>query len=403
MDYLNDDDSKELLNINSWLSSENWPMPGWYTNNERPSSISSDGYLNFLLQHLRGKRPSSSSDDDYRNFFLQDLRGKYILLESDFRTILPVYIAEPKLLDLGSSEIIFEHLQAARENLEQNYLFENDLIMMVNELDFIDRSLFWIYPAHLLKPKIASLKLKLEKLKPLGWEYYQAELDRKMKKYIPEECSIDIEKFSSDKLYSIRSILDETTGACNKQLLDEHINAGLQIKRLLEIRKWGLIMLFTFLAFSSFIVNSEFLDTWRYIIFPENLYIMSFLLAVSIAFFGASGGFLSGLMYIRGSTTNLSKYRESLIRTQLKPIVGAFAALLIYVFISYKIISGIDLGNLGAILLAAFISGFSERFFLRLIDVKIEEEEKLIETDRTPEKVESIFPKRADKNNSDNW
>ena len=123
MDYLNDDDSKELLNINSWLSSENWPMPGWYTNNERPSSISSDGYLNFFLQHLRGKRPSSSSDDDYRNFFLQDLRGKYILLESDFRTILPVYIAEPKLLDLGSSEIIFEHLQAARENLEQNYLF----------------------------------------------------------------------------------------------------------------------------------------------------------------------------------------------------------------------------------------------------------------------------------------
>ena len=77
--------------------------------------------------------------------------------------------------------------------------------------------------------------------------------------------------------------------------------------------------------------------------------------------------------------------------------------MLIYVFISYKIISGIDLDNLGAILLAAFISGFSERFFLRLIDVKIEEEEKLIETERTPEKVESTFPKRADKNNRENW
>ena len=379
MDNLNDDGSKELLTINNWLSYENWPMPGWYTNNERPRS--------------------SLNADDYLYYFLQDLRCKYILLESDFRTILPIYIKKPKLLDLGTSQIIYEHLQAARENLEHDDI---TIIMMINELDFIDRGLIWIYPAHLLKPKAASLKLRLERLKPIGWEYYQAELDRKMKNDIPEECSIDIQKFSSDKLYSIRSILDETTGACNKQLLDEHINAGLQIKRLLEIRKWGLIMLFTFLAFSSFIVNIEFLHTWRYIIYPDNFYIISFLLAVSIAFFGASGGFLSGLMYIRGSTTNLSKYRESLIRTQLKPIVGAFAALLIYVFISYKIISGIDLNNLGAILLAAFISGFSERFFLRLIDVKIEEEEKLIETDRTPEKVESTFPKRADKNNSDN-
>lgn len=43
-------------------------------------------------------------------------------------------------------------------------------------------------------------------------------------------------------------------------------------------------------------------------------------------------------------------------------IVGAFAALLVYVFITYKIITGIDLNNLGAILLAAFISGFSERY-----------------------------------------
>ena len=380
MDNLNDDGSKELLTINNWLSYENWPMPGWYTNNERPRS--------------------SLNADDYLYYFLQDLRCKYILLESDFRTILPIYIKKPKLLDLGTSQIIYEHLQAARENLEHDDI---TIIMMINELDFIDRGLIWIYPAHLLKPKAASLKLRLERLKPIGWEYYQAELDRKMKNDIPEECSIDIQKCSSDKLYSIRSILDETTGACNKQLLDEHINAGLQIKRLLEIRKWGLIMLFTFLAFSSFIVNIEFLHTWRYIIYPDNLYIMSFLLAVSIAFFGASGGFLSGLMYIRGSTTNLSKYRESLIRTQLKPIVGAFAALLIYVFISYKIISGIDLDNLGAILLAAFISGFSERFFLRLIDVKIEEEEKLIETERTPEKVECTFPKRADKNNRENW
>ena len=80
------------------------------------------------------------------------------------------------------------------------------------------------------------------------------------------------------------SILDETTGVCNKQLLDEHINAGLQIKRLLEIRKWGLIMLFTFLAFSSLIVNIEFIHTWRYIIYPDNLYIMSFSCACLLLF-----------------------------------------------------------------------------------------------------------------------
>jgi len=344
------DDNKTIEYIYNWISSKNWPLPAWYENKE----------------HL------SLSKDDYSNFFLQDLRGEYILLESDFRTILPIYMEHPRYLDLSTSEIIYEHLQAARNNLEQDHI---DIVMMINELDFIQRSLIWVYPAHLLKPKAAYLKYNLEILKPLGWDYYQSKLDRIIKEYIPEDCSTDLKDFPYNKLYYIRSILDETIGVCNKQLLDEWINSGLQISRLQEIRKWGLILLFTFLGFASLIANSSVLTNWRYDFAPGNLYIKAFLLALSIALFGATGGFLSGLMDIRESKTDLAKYKESLIRTQLKPIVGAFAALLMYVFISYNVISGIYFSNLGTILLAAFISGFSERFFLRFIDVKIGEEE----------------------------
>ena len=134
--------------------------------------------------------------------------------------------------------------------------------------------------------------------------------------------------------------------------------------------------------------NIAVLEHWHYKFAIGNIYIKPFLLALSMAIFGATGGFLSGLLDIRESKTDLAKYKESLIRTQLKPIVGAFAALLIYVFISYNVISGIYFEDLGPILLAAFIAGFSERFFLRFIDVRMEEE-KLNDVNRMRGKVES--------------
>ena len=75
-----------------------------------------------------------------------------------------------------------------------------------------------------------------------------------MKNDIPEECSIDIQKFSSDKLYSfdLYQMVKRLEYANNNYWM----NISMQDFRLSvfqKFEKWGLRMLFTFLVFSSFI------------------------------------------------------------------------------------------------------------------------------------------------------
>jgi hypothetical protein len=94
--------------------------------------------------------------------------------------------------------------------------------------------------------------------------------------------------------------------------------------------------------------------------------------AIGLSVVGAVGGIVSGMFSVRDSTTTLVEYRTSVKRMALKPLVGAVAALTLYFFLSANLISGVAITNAGTYIVAAFLAGFSERYFLRVLDRTID-------------------------------
>jgi hypothetical protein len=82
---------------------------------------------------------------------------------------------------------------------------------------------------------------------------------------------------------------------------------------------------------------------------------------------GAVGGIISGMFGIRDSRAALGQYRTSMLKLGLKPLVGALAALTVYLFLSAGVISGVDVTSGGVYVSVAFLAGFSERYFLRVL------------------------------------
>jgi hypothetical protein len=362
--------------ILSWINDEKWPTPTWLT--------SDDG----------------AKKESYKRYFLRYLRNHYMAVETDFRSVLPAYISpieddihekSVKLenLDENTSQIIFDHLQAVRGTLQQSQK-DIDNLMASTELDFLERGMIWIYPPHLLSALIPSLHFRLKTLEPAERDYYNNKLKYIIDKYDMEKDASLLINENITELYAIRSFLDQLIGACNQKTLDGLIDTGLQIERLKALRDGGLCMLLTFLILSPFILNSDLLSGGIYVtslidphfeVIQKNSFLKALLSSVIIVLIGAIGGFLSGLIDIRSSTTNLGKYHESILTLELlKPLVGGFAALIVYVLLSWNILSSsVKVENPGIYILIAFISGFSERYFFRLLKLEIEPSQNEIE------------------------
>jgi len=90
-------------------------------------------------------------------------------------------------------------------------------------------------------------------------------------------------------------------------------------------------------------------------------------LALGFSIIGAIGGFLSGLLQVRTSETNLELYEEAVLLFQIRPIFGALAALIVYVLMAWGAFKDMIPPSSGNIVFAAFLSGFSERYFLQLM------------------------------------
>jgi len=358
--------------IVNWVDEKNWPTPAWLASDPKAET------------------------ESYKTYFVRYLRNHYILLEADFRSVLPAYISSRndndsilqkslrlENLDEVTGQIIFDHLQAVRKILELP-LKEIDNLMASAELDFLERLMVWINPPHLLSAFIQTLHFRLKVLEPNEKERYNVELNKIIDKYNLDKdasCLIDA---NIAELYTIRSFLDRLIGACNLKMLDTLIDTGLQIERLKGLRNSGIGMLFILIIFSPFIIKAESgwidetaLASQHFQIIQGNPYLAALLSSVVIVLVGSVGGYLSGLIDIRSSKTDLGKYQESILMIEfLKPLVGGFAALIVYVLLSWDILSpSVEVDNPGIFILIAFISGFSERYFFRLLKLEIEPEQ----------------------------
>jgi hypothetical protein len=98
----------------------------------------------------------------------------------------------------------------------------------------------------------------------------------------------------------------------------------------------------------------------------------AYLSMLNVAVFGALGGFLSTLLQVQRSRVSITEYKEHKYAGQLRPFVGAIIAMIFFVLLMWGVVPGLAVTNAGGYYMIAFVSGFSERYFLRAL--KLEED-----------------------------
>jgi hypothetical protein len=324
--------------IRHWLDEATWPTPQWY-----------------------GKEQGKQELRSYESYFAHRLRSRYFELEGDFRTILSNEPKQRRWVDVYSADRIFTFLRLAKQELERD---KPRLLEVSQLLDLVDRYMPWIMPPQVLVGRRYGI---LSQLKRCASE--EVDLVDRIGKTM--SCTAEDYWKGRAEIGEVRGFLDQAVGVINRHNLEEQISAGLQIERLKSLRFWGVLMLLVLLATSPLTTDITVVrfDLWANS--PEIL--VAWIVAVGIAVIGAAGGFLSGLLQVRESKVTLTQYQESVLKFHLKPIVGAILALLLFILLSWQILPGISVENTGSYVLLAFLAGFSERYFLRLLKLKPEE------------------------------
>ena len=312
------------------LEPEKWPTPKWYDESK-----------------------AAKGAQTYEEYFTFQLQAKYLELENDFRSVLGNY---PQYADIITAGRIDDLLHSAKESLEHA---TPSLLMVSSALDLVERYMVWLYPDWIAKARINAILLKLDSLSFKGKNLLVSRLTRlsELKK----------ESYRGE----FRGTLDEAIGSINDQVFRGHIGRGLQINRLRALRNWGLVILMVFLIGSPFATNVSNVRGWpsQLIIGEKDLFI-AWMNAFAMLLMGAIGGFLSGLLQARSTQVTLAEYLENMLKLQLRPLVGALVALILYVLLSWQVLPGISMESAGSYFIIAFLSGFSERYFLRLLDIE---------------------------------
>jgi hypothetical protein len=128
----------------------------------------------------------------------------------------------------------------------------------------------------------------------------------------------------------------------------------------------ALTLLFLVVPYAIIDLRASQIRGWPVATFANPL-LTQWVSAAAVCAVGAVGGILSGLLATRDSTTTLLDYRASILKLALKPLVGAVAALTLYFFLTWQILTGVQVTSGGTFLLVGFLAGFSERYFLRIL------------------------------------
>ena len=314
-----------------WQDAAAWPQPKW-------------------LAQTRGQKAKEKSG--YRTYYFNSLRSRYLELEADFRTCYNNFY-HSKYMDLNTAQIVIGYLQTAKKALEGT---DGDIYDIVTMLNLADQGMVGLYPPHVVKARVAGLGAELKAQGSPWGDYLLAELDRR-----------------HQTLGGLRAALDKTKNALNEAAQAQLIATSLQIERLRTAWMWGLIVLGTALCFLPMMINYD--DSFwakTTIAKVQNEFWRPWFVAFCMAIFGVGGAFFSSLMKVQSTRSSLSDFQEKQKESQLKLAVGAIAALIMFVFLSWQIIPGIEMKNAGSFLFLAFVAGFSERYFLRILNIEDE-------------------------------
>jgi hypothetical protein len=335
--------------LSAWLKETTWPQPKWLT--EKPNA-------------------TKLADQNFNDYVKNSLRWRYLSLENEFRTALNNFYGT-KYVDRVIARRIIGFLETSRQALEHEAC---DALSLTNMLNMAEQYMVYLYPPHVAEAQASALAKELtQKKHPLAG-------------LLPPELIAD-PKTNLDKL---RAALDKIKDSLNQENQRQQVDDRLQLERLemlVKRGKWilGLMVLVVPILFKNAVATEGvqqqgvmatvaqpvigiFNDTVLVKIIPHT--VQSWVIMLAIALIGAVGAFLSGLMQMRDATITMSEFTKSIVQFRLRPIVGAIFAIIITTLLSWNLITGVQITTAGTYILAAFLCGFSERYFLDLLDIK---------------------------------
>lgn len=319
--------------MKKWLKDSAWPQPKW-------------------LKNMKSEQPKISG---FEGYYISSLRARYLGLEGDFRSAYNNFFGT-KYMDLVSAKFIISYLQTSRELLEQDDCDVNNVITMLN---LADQSMVAIYPPHYAKAQASGIASELKGMPDAASQSWGIYLEKELCN--PEQT-----------LGGLRAALEKTKKAINEANQGSIVTTGLQIERLSLARKWSWYVLGLSLILLPFVIKIDN-EMWKDTQLIKNLGIdaraFPWILMFTAAAFGAVGAFFSNLLSIQNTKTKLTDFQESLKNSLLKINIGALAAMILFSFLTWQIIPGVALTNAGSVTFLAFLAGFSERFFLDLLNI----------------------------------
>jgi len=302
----------------------------------------------------------------YRSSQVDLLLSKYARIRSDLRVV--ALRSDSSLGHRAYAERVKEYLEQSKEELEGG---RPNLPVAASLLAGADRSLVWLLSPDILRQRCDVTLEQLEQLRPKPNALINNLASAKSKPAAQGD-SLD-----SDR--ELKQALEDGLNNINdldKQIVVEEVLQARRLSVLICYLSLVLLLLLAAIPFTTTTIGAP--DRQEGVVWPvfwpssasDNRLtagIFLVLAALGLAAIGAAGGVVSGMLKVRDSRATLTRYRTSLLNLGLKPLAGAVAAILLYIFLSWNIIKGLDVTSPGVFVLTAFLAGFSERYFLRVV------------------------------------
>jgi hypothetical protein len=310
----------------------------------------------------------------YRSSQISVMMTRYARIRGDLLTSLGKADAEQR----GHAELCRDHLRAAKAQLESP---RGMLSACANLLGLADRELVCLHPPDLLSYRLRGVKDEL------------ADRDLASPAVLAQLTAMETPGTTPAFEEVRRRALKDGLTILHSQEERVLIEDDLQVTRL-----WRLVALaaLAWLALVAVVpvVTSAGGASGDNFIWPiwaptgqEQWDLI--IAAMGLSVVGAVGGVVSGMLSVRDSRAVLSDYRTSMLKLTLKPLAGAVAAVILYLFLSAGVVSGVEVTNTGVYVVAAFLAGFSERYFLRVLRAQDDGE-------GTPEKTPTASVRREE-------
>jgi hypothetical protein len=248
-----------------------------------------------------------------------------------------------------------EYLAQVKSELEGR---RPNLPVSANLLSLADRTLIWLYPKEILDLRFFSCMATLRTMRPIPKSQLELMGDVRQK-YGVDENSVAVRTALEDGMSHVHSV-DESS-------LTED---DLQVTRLRSLLIYVVIawlMLMLVVPYVTIdLAAGKAAAGWPVVEFSSS-WLTQIVAALGISALGAAGGVISGLLSVRDSRARMDEYRTSMLKLALKPTLGSVAALVLYLMLSWQVLSGLKVTSGGTYVLAAFLAGFSERWFLKLV------------------------------------